>query len=87
MTATAQRTRTFAWADPAAMAAVAATKSGLEYLSDIAAGHAPPPPIADLLGLTLEIVEPGRVVFAVRTGRVDVQPHRQRARRDRGHAA
>jgi uncharacterized protein (TIGR00369 family) len=65
VTATAQRTRTFAWADPAAMAAVAATKPGLEYLSDIAAGHAPPPPIAGLLGLTLEVVEPGRVVFAV----------------------
>ena len=65
MTATVQRTRTFSWSDPAAMAAVAAAKPGLEYLSDIAAGVAPPPPIADLLGLSLELVEPGRVVFAV----------------------
>jgi uncharacterized protein (TIGR00369 family) len=63
MTASAQRTRTFTWSDPTAMAASAQTKSGLEYLSEIASGAAPPPPIASLLGLTMEIVEPGRVVF------------------------
>jgi uncharacterized protein (TIGR00369 family) len=65
MTAIAQRTRTFAWSDPLAMAARAAAKPGLEYLTEIAAGTVPPPPIGDLLGLTIETVEPGRVVFAV----------------------
>jgi uncharacterized protein (TIGR00369 family) len=65
MTATAQRTRSFTWSDPKSMARAAAAKPGLDYLGDIAAGIAPPPPIADLLGLSLELVEPGRVVFAL----------------------
>lgn len=64
MTATAQRTRTFTWSDPVSMAATAATKTGFEYLNDIVAGSAPPPPIAELLGLSLETVESGRVLFA-----------------------
>jgi uncharacterized protein (TIGR00369 family) len=60
-----KRTRTFIWSDPTAMAATAVTKSGLEYMRDIADGAVSPPPIAQLLGMTIEIVEPGRVVFAL----------------------
>jgi uncharacterized protein (TIGR00369 family) len=39
------RERTFRWDDPAAIAAEAAGRSGLEFLNQIAAGRVPPPPL------------------------------------------
>jgi uncharacterized protein (TIGR00369 family) len=59
------RSRTFTWQDPAATAAAGAALSGLEYVSAIAAGELPPPPIAELLGFEIVEAEPGRAVFAV----------------------
>jgi uncharacterized protein (TIGR00369 family) len=58
------RSRTFTWQDPAATAAAGAALSGLDYLSAIASGELPPPPIAELLGFEIVDVEPGRAVFA-----------------------
>jgi uncharacterized protein (TIGR00369 family) len=59
------RERTIAWDDPVAAAARGKGLSGLEYMSAIAAGEIPPPPIAVLLGFELAEVEEGRAVFAV----------------------
>ena len=61
----AERTRTFGWADPAALARAGASLTGLEYLRAIAAGELPPPPIASALGLELVDVQEGRVIFAM----------------------
>ena len=59
------RSRTFTWHDPAATAAAGAALSGLDYISAIATGELPPPPIAELLGFQIVEAEPGRAVFAV----------------------
>src|ERR1019366_64439 len=40
------RSRSFIWEDPAAMAAIARKKPGLEYLREIAASELAPPPVA-----------------------------------------
>jgi uncharacterized protein (TIGR00369 family) len=59
------RSRTFRWHDPAATAAAGAALSGLDYVTAIAAGELPPPPVAELLGFQIVEAEPGRAVFAV----------------------
>jgi uncharacterized protein (TIGR00369 family) len=43
--------------------------NGLEAMQAIARGQAPPPPIAELLGLELLEVKPGEAVFALRVDR------------------
>jgi hypothetical protein len=43
----------------------AAELPGLEAIRRIAAGELPPPPIAELLGFEITLVEPGRVIFAI----------------------
>lgn len=58
------RTRTVEWEDPAASARAAGTMAGLDFLREIAAGRLPGPPVAALLGFTLEEVGDGRVVFS-----------------------
>jgi uncharacterized protein (TIGR00369 family) len=59
------RSRSFTWEDPAAMAALARHKPGLEYLREIVAGELPPPPVAELLGFSILEVQAGRAVFAM----------------------
>jgi uncharacterized protein (TIGR00369 family) len=41
------------------------TLTGLEYLRAMARGDAPPPPLAILLGLSLDEIEEGRVTMSV----------------------
>jgi uncharacterized protein (TIGR00369 family) len=60
-----QRSRTFTWSDPAAMAQTGMRKSGIEYMREIIAGTLAPPPVAELLGMRIVEVQPGRAVFAV----------------------
>jgi uncharacterized protein (TIGR00369 family) len=60
-----QRTRTFSWSDPLATAGGVRDLPGLEAIRMIAAGELPPPPIADMLGMTITLVEPGHVIFAL----------------------
>ncbi len=60
-----ERTRTFTWADPATMAQDGLRLPGIEYLRAIVAGTLAPPPVAELLGLTIVEVQTGRAVFAV----------------------
>ncbi len=59
------RTRTFSWQDPMASATLARERSGMEVLQAVIDGTLPPPPIAELLGMTLVEVQAGRAVFAV----------------------
>jgi uncharacterized protein (TIGR00369 family) len=59
------RHRTITWEDPLVGAALATKLSGLDYLQAIADGRIPPPPIANLLGMGLGEIEPGRVTFTL----------------------
>jgi uncharacterized protein (TIGR00369 family) len=59
------RSRTFTWSDPSAMAEAGMRKTGIEYLREVVAGTLAPPPIAELLGMTIVEVQEGRAVFAV----------------------
>jgi uncharacterized protein (TIGR00369 family) len=59
------RTRSFGWEDPAAAALDGAGLSGLQYMSAIADGTRPAPPIAQLLDFTVVEVDDGRAVFAM----------------------
>ena len=65
MSSVSARTRTFSWSDPAQTAAAGIELSGLDYMRAIAQGTLPPPPIASLLGFTVEQAENGRAVFAM----------------------
>ena len=72
MSTTTPRSRTFTWEDPAALAAAAASMSGMEFFARLSEGELPPPPIAELLGFAVTEAEPGRVVAegtVVHTGR------------------
>lgn len=57
--------RSYQWQDPAISAAAARELDGMAFLSQIAAGMIPPPPIAVTLGFELVSVEPGRAVFTL----------------------
>lgn len=58
------RTRTIEWENPLVGARAARTMSGLEYLRAMRRGELPLPPIMATLGLEVDEVEEGRVVFA-----------------------
>jgi uncharacterized protein (TIGR00369 family) len=58
-----ERTRTYSWDDPFALAERMAGHSGLELIRLIAAGEVSPPPIAETLGFRISDVDRGRVVF------------------------
>ncbi|HXD55998.1 MAG TPA: PaaI family thioesterase [Solirubrobacteraceae bacterium] len=62
----ARRVRTIEWEDPTALVSGSSGLSGLETMCRIAAGEAPPPPIAKLLDMELVEVGAGRAVFALR---------------------
>lgn len=59
------RSRTIHWEDPEEMVRVGKTLSGLAYLQAIQRGELPPPPIAALLGMDIQEVSEGRVVFSL----------------------
>jgi uncharacterized protein (TIGR00369 family) len=59
------RTRSVTWLDPALGVEAGTTLSGLEYLRAMSRGEAPPPPLALLMGFTLDEIEEGRVVMSV----------------------
>lgn len=60
-----ERTRTVVWEDPLVGARAAAASSGLEYLESIRKGLTPAPPMAVLLGFSLQEIGEGRAVFGV----------------------
>ena len=62
------RTRVVTWEDPVASAAQAVDQDGIDFLQAIAEGRVPPPPIAQLLGMTVEKLAVGQVTFGLTTG-------------------
>jgi uncharacterized protein (TIGR00369 family) len=59
------RERVHRWEDPGRTAAAALEVDGLTFMRRLAAGEVPPPPFAVTLGVTVEEVEEGRVVFGM----------------------
>lgn len=57
------REKTVSWYDPMSAAALAGTMSGRHFLEGIRDGLIPAPPIAKLMGFSIEEVGEGRVVF------------------------
>ncbi len=55
--------RTVSWYDPRVTARRGLELSGIEFLEAIRRGDVAPPPIASMLGFTIEEIGPGRVVF------------------------
>ncbi|HTX59496.1 MAG TPA: PaaI family thioesterase [Verrucomicrobiae bacterium] len=61
------REHTFRWTDPRAILRSAdAEIAGLQWLQMMQAGEVEPPPLASALGMTIEAIEEGRVVFSMR---------------------
>ena len=66
MTATStSRSRTYSWADPAALARASAGLTGLELMRKFAARELPPPPIIAMLEGSIIEADEGRVVFTL----------------------
>jgi uncharacterized protein (TIGR00369 family) len=65
ITGAGERTRTFTWSDPLATATAVRDLPGLDAIRMVAAGELPPPPIAELLGMSITHVDRGHVVFAL----------------------
>ena len=59
----AERTLTITWDDPVAGVLRRGPAPGIELLRQVMSGELPPPPMARLMGFTMTVVEPGRVVF------------------------
>jgi len=59
------RTRTVTWVDPSLGVEAGTRLSGLEYLRAMSRGEAPPPPLALLMGFTLDEIDEGRVMMSV----------------------
>ena len=76
MTATepATRERSHTWPDPTLTAAAARDVDGLTFLRRLAAGEVPPAPIATTLGMTIEEVEHGHVVFGLEPAEFHYNP-------------
>jgi len=62
------RQRVVTWEDPLVGAAQARNLSGLDYLRAIAEGRLPAAPIAALLGMSIQKIERGHVVFGLEVG-------------------
>ncbi len=62
---TPDRTRSFSWSDPLAAASALSRLPGLDAIRAIASGELPPPPIAELLGMSITHVDAGHVIFAL----------------------
>ncbi len=63
-----KRSRVVTWDDPTPGIQSSRTMSGLDYLRAIQTGDLPAAPIAHLLGMWIEEVSEGRVVFAAKPG-------------------
>jgi len=68
------RSFTVEWDDPAPAAAQIPSLTGLDYVTGLADGTFPPPPIAKLMGFTVAEVERGRVVFECEPGEQHYNP-------------
>ncbi len=57
------RERTVAWSDPRLVAEIGRGMAGLDLLRGLLDGTVPPPPFAELVGVSIAEVEEGRVVM------------------------
>jgi len=73
-TAETARTRTIAWQDPIASAAVGAGMAGLDYVRAIQSGEIPPPPIAVVMNFSIDELGEGRAVFIGKPGEEHYNP-------------
>jgi uncharacterized protein (TIGR00369 family) len=69
-----ERSRSHEWEDPSITASAAATMSGLDFLSAMAAGALPPPPIMSTLGFSGLTVGPGWARFSFTPGEHHYNP-------------
>ncbi len=72
--ATALRSRTITWTDPAAAVEAGRQSSGLEYLRALAAGELPMSPIGVLMGFTGLEVDEGEATFWAEPGEHHLNP-------------
>lgn len=70
----ASRARTITWEDPTEAVQIGKTISGIDYLRALQSGELPPPPIAVLMGLWIDEVSEGRVVFAAEPSEYHYNP-------------
>ncbi|MEV7236258.1 PaaI family thioesterase [Streptomyces sp. NPDC051020] len=68
------RTRTITWSDPQVTAAAVGQCSGLEFVQDLIAGRMPGPPLAAMLGFTLDHAEFGSATFMLEPGEEHYKP-------------
>jgi uncharacterized protein (TIGR00369 family) len=62
------------WDDPMAGARLAHEMRGIDFLRAWLRGEVPPPPIGALMGISLDLVEEGRVVLSVTPGEQHYNP-------------
>lgn len=74
LTSTPVRSRTLTWEDPLPGAALARTIPGIDFLQALAEGSTPPPPLVALLGIEIEAVAKGHVVFALEPAECHYNP-------------
>ncbi|KQS65851.1 PaaI family thioesterase [Modestobacter sp. Leaf380] len=65
MTTGPTRARTYSWGDPSESAGAVQTSAGIDVLRAIADGSLPGAPIGATIGMGIESVEEGRVVFTL----------------------
>jgi uncharacterized protein (TIGR00369 family) len=70
----AQRRREYTWTDPGATVAALAGNVGIDVLRAMASGALPPPPVASMMGFAIDVVEVGRVVFALEPSEAHYNP-------------
>ena len=74
MTVEPTRERSYTWGDPMVSAGEVMTSAGIDVLRGIAEGRLPAAPIARTLGMGLESVEPGKVVFTLEPAEFHYNP-------------
>ena len=74
MTTSDERRRSIGWADPMGAARWAGRVSGMEFFAKLQSGEIPPPPISATLGMDLDLVEEGRVVFSLEPAEYHYNP-------------
>ena len=83
----AEQSRLVSWRDPITTQATVASMTGLAYWQAVADGHLPPPPIGELMQMRVVDGRQRPHQLHLHTGRVDVQPARNGARRRGVHPA
>lgn len=69
-----ERTRTYAWEDPSALARAGGAMSGLDYLRAMQTGELPHPPICATVGFRMVEFEEGLAVMLLDTGEHQYNP-------------